>query len=181
MKITMKLLANTVLVSGLYVVLTGGAYAAKSWGVSNEVKAEFTGTVVDIACELSGDCPPNCGDGNRQLGLKTEQDGTLLVAKNLTLYTGASVELVAFCGQTIEVDGLFTEHRNVRFFQVQQLRVPGGDWQKATRFHQVWAEQYGGKPSKAKNWYKKDPRVETIITRDGYLGLGTAKDQEFFK
>lgn len=155
-------------------------FAAKSWGITGEVKAKFTGTVVDIACTLTGDCPENCGSGSRQLGLQTSDQGLILVAKNLTRYTGAAEEMYGFCGQEIEVDGLFTENRNVRFFQVQNMRTIGGDWNEATRFHNAWAKQHGTKPRKAKKWYFKDERVKTILDRDGYLGLGLEKDAEFF-
>ncbi len=157
------------------------AYAAKSWGITNEKEAIFSGTVVDITCHLTGDCPDECGAGSRQLGLMTTDQGIVLVSKNLTLYTGAAQELYGFCGQEIEVDGLFTENRNVRFFQVQKMRLPGEKWEKATRFHKAWAAEYGGKPKKAKRWYRKDPRIRTIIERDGYLGLGLEQDAEYFK
>ena len=157
------------------------AYAAKSWGVTGEQEAKFQATVVDITCELTGDCPENCGDGERQLGLKTTDQGIILVAKNNTLFTGAARELVGFCGQEIEVDGLFTENQNIRFFQVQKMRPVGDKWEKADRFHDAWAETYGGKPSKAKKWYTKDPRVNAIIEKDGKLGLGAEADEAFFK
>lgn len=159
---------------------SANAYTAKSWGVTNEVKAKFTGTVVDIACELTDNCPADCGAGSRQLGLQTSDQGLIMVAKNLTLFTGAAEELYGFCGQEIEVDGLFTENRNVRFFQVQKMRAVGGKWSKATRFHKAWAKENGTKPRKAKRWYRKDVRIKTIIERDGYLGLGLDKDAEYF-
>jgi hypothetical protein len=172
------LLAFTVLL--LVSSWRGPAWAAKSWGVTNEVEAIFTGTVVDITCELTGNCPDNCGDGARQLGIKTADQGTILVAKNLTLYTGAAEELKGFCGQEVEVDGLFTDNRGVHFFQVQKMRTPGGSWQKANLFHKAWAEQNKTKPRKAKRWYRKDKRIKTIIERDGYLGLGAAEDDKYF-
>lgn len=155
-------------------------YAAKSWGVTNEVKAKFTGTVVDIACQFTRNCPDDCGAGSRQLGLQTSDQGLIIVAKNLTLYSGAAEELYSFCGQEIEVDGLFTEHRNIRFFQVQKMRAIGGKWEKATRFHKAWAKENETKPRKAKRWYRKDERIKTIIERDGYLGLGLEQDAEYF-
>ena len=160
--------------------LSSVSFAASSWGVSNEVEARFVGTVVDITCELTGDCPANCGDGKRQLGLKTADQGVVLVAKNLTYYAGAATELVEFCGKEVEVDGLFTENRNVRFFQVQNFCIPGEDGQEATQFQNVWAKQYGGTSGNAKNWYKKDPRIKSIIEKDGYLGLGLDKDKAYF-
>ncbi|WP_424946055.1 hypothetical protein [Candidatus Spongiihabitans sp.] len=184
MKISMKIIGAALSIAALFIFvvigLSSNAYAAKSWGISNEVKAKFTGTVVDIACQLTGDCPDNCGAGSKQLGLQTNDQGLILVAKNLTLYTGAAEELYGFCGQEIEVDGLFTENRNVRFFQVQNMRTVGGKWAKATRFHNAWAEKNGTKPRKAKRWYRKDARIKTIIERDGYLGLGLDKDAEYF-
>lgn len=42
---------------------------AKSWNLLGEEKARFTAKVVDLLCELGGDCADNCGEGRRQLGL----------------------------------------------------------------------------------------------------------------
>ena len=173
----LKLLAPIVLFS---LGLSNSTFAAKSWGITGEQEVIFTGTVVDITCELTGDCPENCGGGKRQLGLKTADQGIILVAKNLTFYTGAAEELYGFCGQEVEVDGLFTENRNVRFFQVQKMRTAGGKWEKSTRFLKAWAEENDSSTRKAKKWYKRDPRVKEIIAQDGYLGLGLEKDQEYF-
>jgi hypothetical protein len=163
------------------ILISSSAHAAKSWGITGEQEAIFKGTVIDITCELTGDCPENCGDGKRQLGLSTEDQGIILVGKNLTRYTGASEELVGFCGQEIEVDGLFTENQNIRFFQVQKMRAVDGKWEKADRFHDVWAETNGEKTRKAKKWYRNDPRVKAILEQDGRLGLGAETDAEFFK
>ena len=33
------------------------AQAAKEWGLPDEVVARFDATVVDVLCELTGDCP----------------------------------------------------------------------------------------------------------------------------
>ena len=156
------------------------SYGAKSWGITNEKEAKFSGTVVDITCELTGDCPENCGDGKRQLGIKTADQGVILVSKNLTLYTGAAEELKGYCNQEVEVDGLFTENRGVRFFQVQKMRSPGESWKKANLFHKAWAAENNTKKRKAKRWYRKDTRVKAIIEKDGYLGLGAAEDEKFF-
>ena len=73
--------------------------AAKSWGITGEKEAKFKGTVVDITCHLSGNCPDNCGEGSRQIGLQTADQGIILVSKNLSLYSGAAEELWGFCGQ----------------------------------------------------------------------------------
>ena len=51
---------------------------ARSWNLWAEQPARFEATVVDILCELTGDCPNNCGDGNRQLGLVRAVDDVLV-------------------------------------------------------------------------------------------------------
>ena len=38
---------------------------AKSWNLYAEVPARFEAKVVDIMCELAGDCPSDCGGGTR--------------------------------------------------------------------------------------------------------------------
>ncbi|MEL7205406.1 MAG: hypothetical protein AAGL19_14595, partial [Pseudomonadota bacterium] len=35
---------------------------ARPWNLVAEVPARFEATVVDLLCELAGDCPANCGD-----------------------------------------------------------------------------------------------------------------------
>ena len=44
------------------------AQAADGWGIAGEKVVQWDAKVVDILCELSGDCPANCCDGKRQLG-----------------------------------------------------------------------------------------------------------------
>lgn len=150
-----------------------------SWPVTNANESMLTGTVVDVLCELNGNCVDNCGNGRRQLAIKTEDSRTVLVSKNLNDYAGAADDLSLFCDQVVDVNGLFTEHKGVRFFQVQNIKPPGGQWQKATRFLQVWSERTGKPLSQASNWQDNDDRVQEIIKRDGVLGLGTEADQEF--
>ena len=88
---------------------------------------------------------------------------------------------MGFCGQEIEVDGLFTENQNIRFFQIQKMRPVGGKWEKADRFLDAWAETNDSSKSKAKKWYTRDPRVKEILEKDGKLGLGAEADAAFFK
>jgi len=149
-----------------------------SWPVTNAERSELTGEVVSVLCELGGNCDDSCGGGTQQLAIKTAELGTVLVAKNLNNYSGAQDELSPFCGQTINVNGLFTEHQGIRFFQVQNLRAPGGDWQRATRYLEAWGERSGKAPSNT--WYKQDERVKEILERDGRLGLGPEADKDFF-
>ena len=151
-----------------------------SWPVTNAEKTAFSGEVVDVLCELGGNCAENCGEGTRQLAIKTADNGTILVSKNLNNFTGAAEELWQFCGQAVDVNGLFTNHKGLRIFQAQNVRASGGSWQKATRYVQVWSERSGKSPSLGKKWYLHDERVKEVIDRDGRLGLGAEADQEYF-
>lgn len=173
-----------VVMAALCVGLTGcaaGPGGIDNWPVTNAEKNGFVGTVVDVQCELTGNCADNCGEGKRQLAVKTEEFGTVLAAKNLNFYSGAVDELWPFCAETVEVNGLFTEHQGVKFFQVQNVRQPGGKWLKATRYLQAWSERTGQPLSVASRWYNNDDRVKTILERDGRLGLGVEADQEYFQ
>jgi hypothetical protein len=40
---------------------------AKTWNLYAEQPARFEAKVVDLLCDLTGDCPDNCGEGTRQL------------------------------------------------------------------------------------------------------------------
>jgi hypothetical protein len=141
------------------------------WQISGVEVAEFSGQVVDILCEVSGNCAERCGKGSRQLGLKTD-DEIVLIAKDLNRYTGASQELWPHCGRQLVVNGQYTETGGSRFFQIQNVREPGGSWMSTTKFLENWAQQNDAPVSSAKNWYRTDERVKTILEQDGLLGLG---------
>jgi len=176
-----RLLALAILIgAGLF--LSGCATPAgeiETWSITDAEKAEFSGKVVDVLCEVNKNCVDNCGDGGRQLGIKTEDKGTVLVSKNLTNYSGAADELLPFCNKVVDVNGLFTAHKGVRFFQIQNVRTPGGQWRKATHYLNEWAERSGKPPSN--NWQNQDERVKDILERDGRLGLGLEADNQYFK
>jgi hypothetical protein len=88
-----------IFVTGLFVLLgaSSNAQAAESWGLEGEKIARFEAKVVDIACELTGNCPTNCGAGKRQLGLLTDEGRLILPTKNQVPFAGAAWELVEFC------------------------------------------------------------------------------------
>ena len=69
---------------------------ARSWNLYAEQPARFEAKVVDILCELSGDCPDNCGDGKRQLGLLRAADGVLVYPNKNSqpAFTGAALPLL---------------------------------------------------------------------------------------
>lgn len=155
----------------------------EAWPITAAEESQFSGEVVDIQCELSGSCAEQCGQGKHQLAVKSQNNelGTVLIAKNLTNYSGAADELWRFCGQQVELNGLFTEHRGVRFFQVQNVRARNQNWQRADKFLTEWQKRSGKSPEQAKFWEEHDERVKAIIERDGRLGLGPQADQNYFK
>ena len=168
-----------------------GPYAkgsqAKNWNLLGQEKALFEAKVVDILCELTGDCPDNCGDGRRQLGLLRADDGKLLLAnKNIQpAFTGANLDLLPYCNQEVEVDGLLVgleDYTPAKMYQVQLIRKKGeSEWSKTGRWTKEWAKA-NPEAAKAKGpWFRKDPRIKALIERDGYLGLGLEKDEEFKK
>lgn len=169
------------------VALQGSAQAqelqsqAKAWGLSEEVLSAFSAEVVDIACEIAGDCPANCGDGNRQLGLVDTSGKLLTVAKNAQAqFNGAVVDLLPYCGKQVDVDGLLTGHGGVQLFQVQFVRETGSEeWTSAKTWTQAWKAANPEVADGKGPWFRRDPRVVSRIEREGYLGLGLEEDARF--
>ena len=154
---------------------------ANSWNLNEEEASAFAATVVDPLCEFAGDCPENCGDGGRQLALKTAEGEMVIVSKNgQPQFNGAVPDLLAYCGQDVEVDGLFTGLDGVKIYQVQLIRVAGEkEWQKANTWLDAWK---AANPEVAEGegpWFRRDPAVLERIERDGYLGLGKEVDAKF--
>jgi hypothetical protein len=176
------ILTAATLIAGL---LAGDqARAAEEWGLPEEEKARFEAKVVDILCELTGDCPADCGAGKRQLGLVTDAGALVLPVKNSTAFSGAAAELIDFCGKRVVADGLFTTNRSYRIFALQFVKqAPDGKWRRANRFLARWAEANGfqaGGPE-AKQWFRHDPQIKAVIARDGVLGLGPQADKDFLE
>lgn len=172
----------SLLALALALAAPGLARAAESWGLINEEKARFEAKVVDVLCELSGNCPDNCGGGARQLGLLTDEGRLVPALKNQVPFAGAAEELVDFCGQRVTADGLFSSNRGHRVFALQFVRAaPDGKWRRANRFLARWAARNGVDPKskEAKQWFRNDPRVTERIAADGRLGLGPAADREY--
>ena len=160
------------------------AQAAEEWGLPEEEVSRFEAKVVDVLCELNGDCPAGCGAGKRQLGLVTEEGVLVLPVKNFTPFSGAAAELIDFCGKRVVADGLFTTNRGVRIFALQFVKgAPDGKWRRANRFLPRWAEANGFQPNgpEAKQWFRHDPRIKAIIERDGILGLGPEADRTYLE
>jgi hypothetical protein len=149
---------------------------ARSWNLAWEEPARFEATVVDMLCEVAGDCANECAPG-RQLGLLRHADGVLTYPnKNgQPAFTGASVELLPFCGLEVEVDGLLIEDEYVgatNVYLVQMIREIGTEeWTTANAWTGAWAD---ANPDAAGEgpWFRRDPRVLALIEADGYLGTG---------
>ncbi|WP_407050950.1 hypothetical protein [Methyloraptor flagellatus] len=156
------------LASALAVFAAPRAQGAESWGIEGERAAIVKGKVVDLLCEISGRCAPDCGGGTRQLGL-IDADGKLLpAAKSNTLFAGAVVDLLPFCGKTVEADALVIESPRMRLLFVQKLKGPGDkEFKAAEAFGDQWTKKHG----KADEWFRKDPDVKTVIAADGVFGI----------
>lgn len=156
---------------------------AKGWDLEGEAKALFQGRVTDVMCELTGDCPEDCGGGKRQMGLVRSADGALILAfkNSQAAFSGAAVDLALYCHQTVEVDGLLInnpENGAHNVFMVQKVRPEGGEWAKANTFTKVWAKEYPEAKGKGP-WFRRDPRIKADIAENGYLGLGAEVDAAF--
>ncbi len=188
------LIAATALVLAAAPALAGGEFSAgskaKSWTLFGEETARFEGKVVDALCLLTGDCPADCGAGKRQMGLLRASDGRFLLAnKNgQPAFTGATVDLAPYCGQTVEVDGLLVGDLDItpglgdaKLFQVQTVRILGADTAKKTN---LWTRDWkkrnpdiGGKGP----WFRRDPKIMGQIEANGRLGLGEEADQRYIE
>ncbi len=164
----------TWMVAAALVLASGGAWAAEEWGIEHEQKARFAARVVDILCELTGDCPADCGAGKRQLGL-LKDDGTLvLVVKNQDFFAGATSDLIGFCGQRIIADGLYIADPKMPLFALQFKRLaPDGPWSRANGFSKDWAKAHDAAPGskKAARWFRHDPTIKATIAKDGVFGI----------
>ncbi len=146
----------------------GTVQAADKWGIDYEEATRLQATVVDILCELTGDCPDNCGGGTRQLGLLTA-DGTLIPAvKNFDPFAGAVNDLQPFCGQVITVDGLLVRNPAMTMFVVQYKKPAGGAWSRGNWFTRDWQKANGGNGAQ---WFRNDPTVKALIAEQGVFGI----------
>ena len=149
--------------------------------------ALFRAKVVDILCELTGDCAEKCGAGKRQMGLIREADGKLiLAAKNSQAsFNGATVDLAPYCGQTVTVDGLLVGDPSVtstKFYQVHLIQRDGSDkWAKTKRWTRMWKRDNPDKKDLKGPWFRHDPSVAAAIEADSWLGLGAQADKTFIE
>lgn len=153
---------------------------AKNWNLVEEKKAIFSGKVVDIRCEVTGNCADECGAGAYQLGILTT-DGKLIppMKNGQTSFNGTVDDLLPFCGKNVEVDGLLVGAGiPEQLYQIQLIKVEGGEWAKANLHTKTWKTKFpdaGGKGP----WFRRDPRVIGALEKSGWLGLGADVDKKF--
>jgi hypothetical protein len=159
---------------------------AKDFGLNEAVQSTFSAKVVDLLCEVSGNCADNCGDGNRQLGLLRDADNKLIaVLKNGQFsFNGAAEDLLPYCNKKVDVDGIMVgdaEEHNTQFYMVQFIREEGAsEWSKTNRWTKAWAAR--NKDAKGKGpWFRRDPRVLKQIEASGYFGVGKEADIKYAK
>lgn len=158
---------------------------ARTWNLYGEIPATFEAEVVDILCDLTGDCPADCGAGARQLGLLRSADNVMVLPlkNNQPAFTGAATDLAPYCGQTVQVDGLLIEDEDfpvANIYLVQRIKAAGGEWKKASQATKVWAKQFPEAKGKGA-WFRRDPRIKEIIANEGYLGLGLEADAAYIE
>ena len=153
------------------------ASAAEEWGIEHEKIARFEAKVVDIACELTGDCPANCGNGRRQLGLLQGDGRLLLVAKNQDIFAGGASDLLPFCGKQIIADGLLIENPTMPLFALQFKRLaPDGKWSRANWFKRDWSKNNPGLD--ADQWFRHDKVIKKTIAAGGVYGIPGLKPDD---
>jgi hypothetical protein len=173
---------KTLLTGTLFAIaLSSTVFAAEGWGIKHEKETRVEVKVVDLLCEVTGNCVANCGDGKRQLGLLFD-DGKLVPAvKNAEAFAGAVDDLLPFCGQRIVADGLMISNPKMPMFLLQFKRSaapgkPKGKWSGANWFGKNWSKANGGKDSS--DWFRNDTRIKEILAKDGILGIPGLKPPE---
>ena len=161
---------------------------AKGWkNLQGREAAIFKAKVVDVLCELSGDCADKCGAGKRQMGLLREADGKLILASknSQSSFNGATVDLAAYCGQTVTVDGFLVGNPEVaptKFYMVQKIQREGSDkWAPTKRWTRAWQRANKDLAKKKGPWFRHDPAVAAEIERTGWLGIGAEADKKFIE
>ncbi|MEL6336114.1 MAG: hypothetical protein AAFQ88_05645 [Pseudomonadota bacterium] len=158
--------------------------AAKPWGLRGEQLAKFDAKVVDAVCHLTGDCPDDCGAGERQMVMIREADGkSVLAFKNIQpIFTGATVDLAQYCGQTVTVDGLLVGDPEVtggaEIMQIQTVSVAGAEPAKTNAWTKDWDAKFPEAAGKGP-WFRRDPRINERIATTGYFGLGKEVDEAY--
>jgi hypothetical protein len=148
--------------------LSPAAFAAESIGGQNEKITEISGRVVDLLCELTKRCAPDCGGGKRQMGLVLADGKLIAVVKGPADFGGALADIAPLCGKTVTLDGILFENPRMPLYQVQGIKTDPAtkDFTPADAFLKVWEAKNG----KADEWFRNDPLVKDVIGKNGVLG-----------
>ncbi|MEM7214568.1 MAG: hypothetical protein AAF423_03420 [Pseudomonadota bacterium] len=158
---------------------------AKGFGFQEEEKATFSGKVVDILCEVAGNCVESCGNGTRLMGIVRAADNKLILPlKNAQLaFNGPVDDLVPYCNKDVDVDGVLVgdaEVYNAKFYMLQFIREAGApEWNKAKLWTAAWKSRNPDVASGKGPWFKRDPRVVKQVEANGYFGLGHDADEKY--
>jgi hypothetical protein len=166
-KYTAKILP-AIAVSALFI--NTSAFAASEWGIDNEKKTRIDAKVVDLLCEITGNCVADCGGGKRQLGLLLDNGKLIPVVKNFEPFAGAANDLHKFCNKRVTADGLMISSPKMPLFALQFKRLaPDGKWSRANQFGKDWSVANGGK--NPGQWFRQDPTIKKLIAEQGVLGI----------
>lgn len=153
------------------------AHAASSWGIDHEKITRVDAKVVDLLCEITGNCVAKCGNGKRQLGLLFDDGRLVPVVKNSEPFAGATPDLIRFCNKKVTADGLMISSPKMPLFALQFKRLaPDGKWSRANQFGKDWSRANGGK--KPGQWFRQDIIVKKLIREQGILGIPGLKPEE---
>lgn len=156
---------------------------AKTWGLAAEHPARFKAKVVDMLCEVAGDCERECGK-NRQLGLLRVADSILIypTKNNQPVFSGAAFDLGPYCGKQVDVDGLMLNDPGFNLqnlYMVQRIREKDSfNWVSATGWVDNWRKEHPDAKGKG-SWFRLDPDINARLQATGYLGLGETHQESW--
>ena len=154
--------------------LTASAFAAEGWGINHEKETRVEAKVVDLLCEVTGNCVPNCGGGKRQLGLLFDNGKLVPVVKNKRPLCRAIADLMPFCGKKIVADGLLISNPKMSLFQLQFKRARRRDSRRASGAGPTGSPRIGPRlipGKKATNGFATTSVSKELIAKDGVLGI----------
>ena len=153
-------------------------FAADLLGVNEEKPLVTKGRVVDVACDLTNNCPTNCGNGKRQLGILTESGTLYLAAKSAAIFAGAVKDLLPYCGKMVEIDGSTTAQFGGTLLYIARMRLAEGTetvdpWQSTEEFTRDFAKRNNLAPDdmKVDEWYRFDKTATEAVQKHGKLGV----------
>lgn len=170
------MLNKLIIAAAVLIMGTLSLKAASEWGIDHEKKTRIEAKVVDLLCEVTGNCVPDCGNGKRQFGLLFDDGKLVPVVKNQEPFAGATNDLTKYCNKRIVADGLMISNPKMPLFALQFSRLaPDGKWTRANQFGKDWSKANGGK--KSGQWFRQDARIKKVIKDQGVFGIPGLKPE----